>query len=157
MEGRTYRYFRGEPLYPFGYGLSYTRFSYANLRIPERVGTGADLKVSVEVTNAGERAGEEVMQLYLSHRGAEESVPIRSLEGFERVALRPGEKKVVEFTLSARQLSTIGADNRRVVEPGAVEISIGGKQPGFSGAADAATTQVLTGRTRLAGQPKYVD
>ena len=80
--------------------------------------------------------GEEVVQLYLKRRGEQGMAPIRSLAGFERVALKPGEKKIVEFALTPRQLSP----------PGTVEISVGGKQPGFHGAADAATTQVLTGR-----------
>jgi len=83
--------------------------------------------------------------------GASAPVPIRSLEGFQRVGLQPGEKKTVEFTLAPRQLSIIGKDNRRVVEPGVVEVSVGGKQPGFRGAADASTTGVLTGRFKVTG------
>jgi len=88
----------------------------------------------VEVLNAGKLAGEEVVQLYLKRRGDRSELPIRSLEGFERIALKPGEKKFVEFILTPRQLAP----------PGDVEIAVGGKQPGFRGAADASTTQVLT-------------
>jgi beta-glucosidase len=94
----------------------------------------------VEVQNAGKLAGDEVVQLYLKRRGVQGEAPIRSLAGFERVALRPGEKKIVEFLLTPRQLAP----------PGTVEISVGGKQPGFHGAADASTTQVLTGSLTVA-------
>jgi beta-glucosidase len=154
MKGRTYRYFQGEPLYPFGYGLSYTKFSYGNLSVPSQVQPDKDVKLSVEVENSGTLAGEEVVQLYLRHVTASVPVPIRSPEGFQRIALRPGEKKTVEFTLTPRQLSIIGKDNRRVVEPGQIEISVGGKQPGFRGAADASTTGVLSARLTVAAAPK---
>jgi beta-glucosidase len=151
MKGRTYRYFTGEPLYPFGFGLSYTQFTYRNLALPPEARTAKDVKVAVEVENSGKLAGEEVVQLYLKHLGASVPAPIRSLEGFQRVALQPGERKTIEFTLSPRQLSVIGKDNARRVEPGVFEVSIGGKQPGFRGAADASTTGVLTRRFRLIG------
>ena len=139
MKGRTYRYFQGEPLYPFGFGLSYTRFTYRLLTLPKTASAKREARVQVEVQNAGKLAGEEVVQLYLKRRGVGEA-PIRSLAGFERVPLRPGEKKIVEFTLTPRQLAP----------PGTVEISVGGKQPGFHGAADASTTQVLTGSLTVA-------
>ena len=155
MRGKTYRFFTGEPLYPFGYGLSYTKFSYRNLQMPGEISTGLGLKASVEVENTGGRAGEEVVQLYLSHAGAPAGAPIRSLEGFERVRLAPGEKKVVEFNLMPRQLSTAGDGGTRTVSPGIVEISIGGKQPGFHGAADAASTEVLTGSVKITGEARF--
>jgi beta-glucosidase len=151
MKGRTYRYFQGEPLFPFGYGLSYTKFSYSNLSVPEEVAAGGDAKLSVEVENSGKVAGEEVVQLYVKNASGVENAPIRSLEGFQRIALKPGEKKQVEFTLAARQLSAIGADNNRTITPGQYEISVGGKQPGFHGVLDAATTEVLTRSVRLTG------
>src|ERR1035437_3634572 len=135
MRGRTYRYFQGEPLYPFGFGLSYTRFTYRLLTLPKGASAKREIRVQVEVQNAGKLAGEEVVQLYLKRRGVQGEAPIRSLAGFERVALKPGEKKIVEFALTPRQLAP----------PGTVEIAVGGKQPGFHGAADASTTQVLTG------------
>jgi beta-glucosidase len=140
MKGRTYRYFQGEPLYPFGFGLSYTRFTYRLLTLPKAASAKREAKVQVEVLNAGKLAGEEVVQLYLKRRGVQGEAPNRSLAGFERVALRPGEKKIVEFVLTPRQLAP----------PGTVEISVGGKQPGFHGAADASTTQVLTGSLTVA-------
>jgi beta-glucosidase len=135
MIGRTYRYLQSEPLFPFGFGLSYTQFTYRLLTLPKAASARQEARVQVEVRNAGKLAGEEVVQLYLKRRGEQGVAPIRSLAGFERVALRPGEKKIVEFTLTPRQLSP----------PGTVEIAVGGKQPGFHGAADASTTQVLTG------------
>jgi beta-glucosidase len=140
MKGRTYRYFQGEPLYPFGFGLSYTRFTYRLLTLPKAASAKREAKIQVEVLNAGKLAGEEVVQLYLKRRGEQGVAPIRSLAGFERVALRPGEKKIVELTLTPRQLAPQGV----------VEISVGGKQPGFHGAADASTTQVLTGSLTVA-------
>jgi len=140
MKGRTYRYFQGEPLYPFGFGLSYTRFTYRLLTLPKAASAKREAKIQVEVLNAGKLAGEEVVQLYLKRRGEQGVAPIRSLAGFERVALRPGEKKIVELTLTPRQLAPSGV----------VEISVGGKQPGFHGAADASTTQVLTGSLTVA-------
>jgi beta-glucosidase len=151
MEGRTHRYFRGQPLFPFGHGLSYTTFAYRDLKLPAEVTAGAPIAVSVEVVNSGRRAGEEVVQLYVGDPEASVSVPIRSLAGFRRVALRPGERRTVSFTLSPRALSLLDAGLRRVVEPGVFEISVGGKQPGFTGAADAASTQVLTGSVRVTG------
>jgi beta-glucosidase len=156
MKGKTYRYFEGEPLFPFGYGLSYTKFAYGNLKSPGQVEAGREVKISVEVRNTGKMAGEEVVQLYVHHANATVPVPIRSLEGFQRIALRPGEKKTVEFTLTPRQLSVIAQDNRRMVLPGVIEISVGGKQPGFHGVADAATTEVLTGTVQLTGSARPV-
>ena len=103
MQGRTYRYFQGEPLYPFGYGLSYTTFTYKKLEAPVEARAGSPLKVSVEVTNSGQRDGEEVVQLYVNHPGV-----VRELQGFERVPLRAGEKKIVSFTLKHARPEQIG-------------------------------------------------
>lgn len=108
MKGRTYRYFQGEPLYPFGYGLSYTTFSYTNFTAPAEGHTGSPISVSVEVTNSGKRAGEEVVQLYTKHPGV-----VRELQGFERVSLSPGERKTVEFSFAR-------------ADPGEIEITVGG-------------------------------
>jgi beta-glucosidase len=124
MKGRTYRFFEGEALFPFGYGLSYSTFAYRNLKVPASAHAGDEVKISVEVENTGTTPGEEVVQLYLKHG------PIRSLEGFQRIALRPKERMTVQFTLLPRQFASIKEDGRRVVEPGAAEISVGGKQPG---------------------------
>ena len=152
MRGRTYRYFAGEPLYPFGFGLSYTTFAYSNLRLPARVPAGENVTVSVDVKNTGARDGEEVVQLYITDVQAGAPVPIRSLQGFRRVHLKPGESKSVLFLLTPRQLSLIDSQNRRIVEPGVFEVSVGGKQPGFTGRADAATTGSVAGRFEVIGE-----
>ncbi|MBF8295532.1 MAG: glucan 1,4-alpha-glucosidase [Bacteroidetes bacterium] len=151
MEGKTYRYFRGEPLFPFGHGLSYTTFTYSNLRIPSSVRTGEHIAVAVDVANSGKRHGEEVVQLYVSDLEASAPVPIRSLQGFQRVQLKAGEKKTVSFTLTPRQISLIDAESKRVLEPGSFELSVGGKQPGSRGTADALTTGVVSGRFQVIG------
>ena len=127
MQGRTYRYFKGDPLYPFGYGLSYTRFAYSNLRV-NSVKAGEPVKVAVDVTNAGERQGDEVVQLYLTDVAASAPVPIRTLVGFERVALRPREKRTVTFTITPRQMSLIDNNDKRVIEPGEFRVHVGGNQ-----------------------------
>jgi len=131
MQGRTYRYFKGEPLYGFGYGLSYTNFAYSNLRFDSKsVKAGEPLKVSVDVTNAGEREGDEVVQLYLTDSAASAPVPIRALVGFDRISLRPREKRTVTFTITPRQMSLIDDGGKRVIEPGEFSISVGGGQHG---------------------------
>ncbi len=157
MAGRTYRYFTGEPLYPFGYGLSYTSFAYRNLRLPAEARVGAPVAVSVEVRNTGRMAGDEVVELYVKRDGAAAEAPIRSLEGFARVSLRPGEARVVHFTLAPRQLSTVEADGHRLAEPGAFTISAGGAQPGFVGPLQPSTTGVVTGSLHISGAAKAVE
>ena len=152
MEGRTYRYFRGAPVFPFGHGLSYTSFAYAHLQMPAQARAGEEARVSVEVENTGDRPGEEVVQLYVTDVEAPGLRPIRSLQGFQRVSLRPGERRRVTFTLSPRQLSFVDSLGVRRVEPGWFEVSVGGKQPGFTGPADAATTGVVTGRLQVVGE-----
>jgi beta-glucosidase len=151
MRGRTYRYFAGEPLYPFGYGLSYTTFAYSNLRLPASVRAGENVAVTVDVRNTGQRDGEEVVELYVTDVQAGAPVPIRSLQGFQRISLKAGETERLSFSLTPRQLSLIDLQNRRVVEPGVFEVSVGGKQPGFTGRADAATTATVTGRFEAVG------
>jgi beta-glucosidase len=152
MLGRTYRYFEGEPLFPFGHGLSYTTFEYRNLSVPSRVRAGEDVVVSVDVENTGAVAGEEVVQLYVTDVGASVPVPLRSLKGFWRGLLKPGERRTVTFTLTPRQLSLVDAQWQRLVEPGLFEISVGGKQPGFRGVSDAPTTGVATAVVEVVGQ-----
>ncbi len=146
MQGRTYRYFKGEPLYPFGFGLSYTNFAYSNLRFDSRaVKAGQAIKVSVDVKNVGDRAGDEVVQLYITDVAASVPVPIRSLIGFDRISLRPGEKRTVTFTITPRQMSLIDDAGKRIIEPGEFLISAGGGQPGYKG------TSVVTGKFSVSG------
>jgi beta-glucosidase len=129
MEGRTYRYFRGAPLYPFGHGLSYTTFQYSSLKAAATTPTDQPLAVTVEVQNTGRRAGEEVVQLYLRHPDAKGRVALHALQGFERVPLQPGEKKTVQFTLTPRQLSRLDEQAQRAVRAGRVQLFAGGGQP----------------------------
>lgn len=152
MEGRTYRFFKGEPLYPFGYGLSYTKFGYGNLKLKKKIKAGENLQVSVDVQNTGAIAGDEVVQLYITDSASSVRVPIRSLEGIERIYLKPDEKRNVTFTLTPRQMSVILDNGKRVVEPGDFSVSLGGKQPGFKGSADAQTTNVVLGKFTVSGK-----
>lgn len=145
MEGRTYRYLKEEPLYPFGYGLSYTSFTYSNLQAPAELNIGEELVVQVDVENTGARAGEEVVQLYIRHRDASAAVPHHSLQGFARIRLEPGEKRTVTFRLAPRQLAVFDEEGRCLVEPGAVELLAGGSQPD-------ARSEELTGQKPLLGQ-----
>jgi beta-glucosidase len=152
MAGKTYRYFTKEPLYPFGYGLSYTTFSYSDLSLAEKAVAGEKITVKVKVTNTGKVEGDEVVQLYLTDEKATTPRPVRQLEGFSRISLKPGESKVVEFSLEPRQFSIINKKDKRVIEPGYFSISVGGKQPGFSGYLDPQFTNVVSGRIRLTGK-----
>ena len=130
MTGRTYRYFDGEVLYPFGHGLSYTTFAYSDLEItPEEVDAGAEVTVSVRLKNTGERAGDEVVQLYVRDAEASTRVPLRQLRGFTRVHLAPGEAQRIAFTLGPEDFALVNEAGERVVEPGVFEISVGGGQP----------------------------
>ena len=129
MKGRTYRYFQKKPLYPFGFGLSYTKFKYSNLKLPANVSAEKDFEVLVDVTNIGDRDGDEVVELYVKDEKASTPRPIVQLEGFERINLKKGETKTVSFTITPRQLSLINKKGQRVVEPGWFTISVGGKQP----------------------------
>lgn len=125
--GRTYMYVQGEPLYPFGHGLSYTSFVYANLRLSaDALGAGEALTVSADVTNIGERSGDEVVQLYVKHLNSAVERPLQELKGFRRISLHPGETKTVTLPLAARELAYWNIDEQRfVVEHDTVQIRIG--------------------------------
>jgi beta-glucosidase len=153
MRGRTYRFFKGDPLYPFGFGLSYTKFGYENLKLSAKsVKAGGSVKVSADVRNIGDRAGDEVVQLYVTDVAASVPTPVRSLAGIKRVFLKPGEKQTVSFTLGPDRMTVIDDNGKRVVEPGEFSVSVGGKQPGFTGRADAKTTSVVTGQFVVTGR-----
>lgn len=134
MQGHTYRYFKGEALYPFGYGLSYTTFQYGNLAVGESHRAGEPVKVSVDVKNTGKLAGDEVVQLYVSNLKAPVPVPIRSLVGFKRVHLQAGESRTIELTIAPEGFAIINDQSERQVLPGEFQISIGGSQPDVPGA-----------------------
>jgi len=147
MEGRTYRYFQGEPLFPFGYGLSYTTFALENLRItPGSIEVGGEVTVSLDVINTGSRAGDEVVQLYVHHRDAPEPRPIQELKGFYRVHLQPEERKTVVFTLHTHQLGLYDESGRYMVWPGTVDIMVG----------RSSSDLPLAGTVEITGQPTDV-
>jgi beta-glucosidase len=129
MAKRTYRYFDGQPIYPFGYGLSYTSFAYRNLRIdhPDRA-ADESVTVSVDVVNTGKMAAEEVVQLYLGHPDIA-GTPLRALAGFQRVHLESGEQKAVSFALVDRLLSIVDQSGERRILPGRVKVWVGGGPP----------------------------
>ena len=146
MHGRTYRYFDGSPEYPFGYGLSYTRFRYSGLSIPDAQPVGSDTRVSVRVRNDGPIAGDEVVQLYVTPRGRADA-PSRSLKGFERIHLAAGEERTMTFALDARDLAFADAAGVMRITPGDYGIWVGGGQPGTGAPGEAATLRVTRAAT----------
>ena len=153
MAGRTYRYFEGEALYPFGHGLSYTRFAYGKPVVKAAVAAGQPVKVSVAVDNTGDRDGDEVVQLYVSRPGVA-GAPIRALKAFRRVALKRGETRLVTFDLPAEAFATVDAEGRRSIEAGVADLWIGGGQPvsrvGLTRASGVMARVTVTGRKVLA-------
>jgi beta-glucosidase len=142
MEGRTYRYFKGKPLYPFGYGLSYTKFSYSNLTLPQTtINAGDPLVAEATVTNTGDREGDEVAQVYLAFPDVP-GAPLRALRGFKRIHLKPGESQQVEFQLKDRDLMMVTTDGDPIISQGKYTISIGGGQPDTGAPAVNTTFQV---------------
>ena len=132
MDNRTYRYFKGTPLYPFGYGLSYTTFSYTDLAAPsDVVRAGAPVGIDATVTNTGKVAGDEVAELYLSFPNVQ-GAPIRALRGFQRVHLEAGASQKVHFDLKPRALSMVTSDGIIEIPEGDYTVSVGGGQPGTS-------------------------
>ena len=147
MKNRTYRYFTGTPLYSFGYGLSYTKFAYSNLKIANAsLHAGDSLTAEVEVKNTGKIAGDEVAQFYLvpPASGNGGLSPKLQLEGFQRVSLKPGESRKLTFTLSPRDLSEVDSAGVRTVQPGEYSMAIGGSQPHDPRAASASVTGSFT-------------
>ncbi len=131
MQGRTYRYLEREPLYPFGFGLSYTCFRYDSLEITKpRLRAGERTTLKVRVTNAGKRRGDEVVQLYVSFEGAAEDLPRWSLKAFRRVTLAPGRSTLVTFAITPEQLALADKAGERVVAFGRYTLRVGGSSPG---------------------------
>lgn len=143
MENRTYKYFKGKPLFPFGHGLSYTNFTYSNLDIKKEVVVNEPIEVKVDISNSGAIKGEEVVQVYVSHENKDKNAPIRSLVGFKRISLTPGETKTVILNIKPKQYALTSSEGKPIIKPGAISICVGGKQPGFNGVANANTTTVL--------------
>jgi beta-glucosidase len=129
MEGRTYRYFTDKPLYEFGHGLSYTTFNYGKIESLSELEAGKSLLLEVEVSNTGKMAGEEVVQLYVSHLNSTFRTPIRSLKGFKRISLQAGESKKVKFEILPEDIAVLNKDYSYVIETGKIIVSIGGGQP----------------------------
>ena len=147
MKGRTYRYFDGEPLYPFGYGLSYTSFAYSGLKVPTKpVDAASPVAAEVTVTNTGKVSGDEVIQLYLNFPAVPGS-PLKALRGFQRVHLDPGASQRVTFELKPRDLSMVTEAGEPVVPEGEFKLSIGGGQPGGGAPSVAGTFRVKNSLT----------
>ncbi len=126
-KGFTYMYLNGEPLFAFGHGLSYTQFRYSNLQLSaQQIAADGAMTVTVDVENAGRRAGDEVVQLYVRDVECRVKRPAKELRGFERINLAPGEKRTVRFELPAQKLSFYDESvHGFVVEPGAFEVLVG--------------------------------
>jgi beta-glucosidase len=130
MNNRTYRYFKGDALYPFGYGLSYTTFNYSNMKTPAAISSGKSIMVSSVIKNTGKLNGEEVVQLYLTHQNVKSIAPQKALKGFKRITLKAGETKTITFSLTPEDLSLVGEDGKLFQPKGKIILSIGGGQPG---------------------------
>lgn len=156
MKGRTYRYLEKEPLYPFGYGLSYTRFEYSKLTVSNaRLPAGEDIRVSATVRNVGLRASDEVVQLYVKDLEASCRVPHHELRGFERIHLKPGESRNLEFTLVPKDLSLIDEQGQRLLEPGWFQVFIGGSQPDNRSVALMGQAPLVVG-FEIVGEPLWL-
>jgi len=130
MQNRTYRYMKNEALYPFGFGLSYTRFEYSDLKLSKsKIGVGEGFTVSVKVTNTGNMAGDEVAQVYIKDVEASCAVPNWQLSGMKRIKLESGESAEITFEILPEQLAVVNDDGQSVIEPGDFEIYVGGSQP----------------------------
>ncbi len=143
MNNRTYKYYNGEPFYPFGYGLSYTRFTYSDFQVPPAIEKGKMLEVKVNVTNTGDRDGDEVVQLYVSHSGTNMPQTSTIAPGLQTNSFKNRRTQQVTFHLTAKQLAIIDNQGIPVQPDGTIKISAGGKQPGFTGRTDAKTTSVI--------------
>jgi beta-glucosidase len=147
MKGRTYRYFDGTPLYPFGYGLSYTTFSYRGLRLAKKtINAGDPFAAEVTVANTGGREGDEVVQLYLNFPNVS-GAPLRALRGFKRMHLQPGESQKVSFELKERDLSMVTEAGEPIIAEGKYSVSIGGGQPNTGAPIVVGTFQVKGTKT----------
>jgi beta-glucosidase len=147
MKGRTYRYFDGKPLYPFGYGLSYTTFDFSNLKAPHQVQAGQPIQIEADVRNTGSLAGDEVVEVYLTQPHGYQT-PIHELAAFTRVHLDAGASTHVGLQLEPRAIAQVDEQGNRVILPGSYTVSVGGGQPGTS-APDQTATFTITGKKGL--------
>jgi len=150
--GRTYRYFTGQSLYPFGYGRSYTTFSYSNLIItPNSIAPCSNIQISVTVTNTGSVYGTEVIQVYLQNTNANYELPQIQLGGFERVGLNPNQSTTVNFTIVPQQMAAVDTENYTyVIAPVAVfNVFVGGGQP--NQIARVTTSNILSSSFTITG------
>lgn len=157
MENRTYRYYKGKPLYRFGHGLSYTTFEYSNLHLPDTVAVGESLKVQVDVQNTGERDGDEVVQLYIHLEGRNAPrVPISALKAFERIPLQAGEKKTITLTVKPELFSHVDRAYREVITSGDVLVMVGGCSPDTKNGKAVPGNGLVAGRISLAGDALFI-
>jgi beta-glucosidase len=147
-DNRSYAFSTRQPLYPFGFGLSYTTFKFENLRVePEAIEAEGKATVSVDVTNTGTRAGDEVPQLYVHEQVTSVTRPVMQLRGFQRITLQAGEKRTVTFTVGPDDFAFYNADMHRVVEPGVVDIMVG------PSSADTKTVHLAVGSVAKSPMP----
>jgi beta-glucosidase len=134
MAGRTYRYMTDEPLYPFGFGLSYSQFGYSDLRLEKKdIEQGESLNITLMVQNSGDRAAAEVIQFYLTDLEASTIVPLHHLIGFKRIVLDAGKRRKVEFSITPEMMSFFNDEGRLTLEPGEFRLEVGGCSPGKRG------------------------
>lgn len=157
LKDRTYRYMTREALYPFGYGLSYTRFEYEDIRLnSNRIKAGDSIACSVTVKNIGNYESDEIVQLYLRDVESSVNVPKWQLQGFKKVHLHPGESLKVSFTLSPRQMALINNEGQCILEPGIFEIYLGGSQPDRR-SQELTQTKVLRAEFEVIGEPMELE
>ena len=130
MQNRTYRYFKGVPLYPFGFGLSYTKFTYSNLKLSKtKINKNESVAAELTVTNSGKIAGDEVVQLYLTHKNGSAEDPLYSLKGFKRINLKPGASQTVKFIITPGMMKVVNDKGESVLNSGDIKISVAGSLP----------------------------
>lgn len=144
MGNRTYKYFKGDPLYAFGHGLSYTNFNYTNLEVSDVVEAQKEIALKVAITNAGKVDGDEVVQVYITHINSTNDAPIRSLVGFKRIHLKANETKTVDFSIMPKQYAQLDEAGNKIYPEGKMSISIGGRQPTANELNNSVATNVVS-------------